>query len=792
MNLKTLLGGSLGQRLIRPKESPIYQVFAANTGLGKTVFSAGILASGVHLNRLNQKDRRLLRHYYYLKPVQTGFPVDSDSRFVQTFAPGIQAHTIFKYKTPVGPNVAAKLENVHVSDEQFLQSIVGEIEKIDGSLKSLGHPKSFVLLETAGGVNSPGISGTPQGTLYRAFRFPTVLIGDSKLGGVSTTLSSFESLMIRGFDTSCILMFNNKQYSNHEAIQEQVGKEVPVFVFDEPPAMVEGDLKKDQANLLRYFEAQNPQFERVLNHLIDQHVQRIGRLEELEPLSKKMLWWPFTQHKQIKSVTTIDSAYGDHFSVFQGKSGEEGKNEEKTEYKNSYPTLQFDASSSWWTQGVGHGNPDFSRELAYSAARYGHIIFPEFAHEPAVNLSEKLLKEGPGKGWAHRIFFSDNGSTATEIALKMAIRKSVFDQEKSGKGKIEGEQKWEVIGIQDSYHGDTIGAMDASSPNVFNRKIHWYEPKGYWFNAPALSMKNGKYSLKFWPNQNQDDKILDGHLKNHPLEFSSLDEVFALTRNDSEIFKIYRNLIKEALKREKAKNRNFGALIIEPVIHGANGMKFIDPLFQRALIREAKAMKIPVIFDEVFVGFYRLGPVSTISLLQETPNFACYSKLLSGGFTPFAVTLTTEEIFECYKGDHKKDSFLHGHSYTAYPIGCWAAAKAFEYYKASPNFNLKLNAINHLWDEKLVKKISGLENVNGVISIGTLFAVELIKAPAQDGKIREFNYDIPDPEKVSNLLKVNGIQPRWLGNILYLMASPLTNPTECNRLLEVLIKALTS
>ena len=130
-------------------------------------------------------------------------------------------------------------------------------------------------------------------------------------------------------------------------------------------------------------------------------------------------------------------------------------------------------------------------------------------------------------------------------------------------------------------------------------------------------------------------------------------------------------------------------------------MIFVDPLFQRALVRTSKELGIPVIYDEIFVGLYRLGPETAISLLHETPDISCYGKLLSGGIAPIALTLSTEAIFESFKGTQKIDSLLHGHSYTAYPVGCWASVQALEFYKSHANYNSASNTFADLWNEEV-------------------------------------------------------------------------------------------
>ena len=257
------------------------------------------------------------------------------------------------------------------------------------------------------------------------------------------------------------------------------------------------------------------------------------------------------------------------------------------------------------------------------------MIFPEAAHEPALQLAAKLLK-GVGKGWAQRVFFSDNGSTAIEVALKMAFRESEVKAAQRGEPKQPPSKgSFTVLGIEGSYHGDTIGSMQAASPNIFNEKTHWYHPRGLWLPSPTISLKKGTFVVEH-PDHSKTES------------FKSLTEIFSEHRNRSASYAAHVEAITKAIADEEERGAHLGALLIEPVIHGSGGMVFIDPLFQRALVRVCKRRGIPVIYDEVFVGLYRLGPETTSTLLHEKPDIACYAKLLTGGITPIAATLTTE------------------------------------------------------------------------------------------------------------------------------------------------------
>ncbi|EMS50925.1 Biotin synthase [Triticum urartu] len=179
------------------------------------------------------------------------------------------------------------------------------------------------------------------------------------------------------------------------------------------------------------------------------------------------------------------------------------------------------------------------------------------------------------------------------------------------------------------------------------------------------------------------------------ISFPSLAEVFCNSRDSSAAADLYSTYISQQLSEYSVSSNteHIAALIIEPgnhaVIQGAGGMHMIDPLFQRVLVHECRDRKIPVIFDEVFTGFWRLGVESASELLGCLPDVACYAKLMTGGIVPLAATVTTEAVFEAFKSDSKLTALLHGHSYTAHAMGCSAAVKAIQWFRdPSTNSNL--------------------------------------------------------------------------------------------------------
>ncbi|CDP02956.1 unnamed protein product [Coffea canephora] len=223
------------------------------------------------------------------------------------------------------------------------------------------------------------------------------------------------------------------------------------------------------------------------------------------------------------------------------------------------------------------------------------------------------------------------------------------------------------------------------------------------------------------------------------------------------------------------------------VIHGAGGMEMIDPLFQRILVKECQSRKIPVIFDEVFTGFWRLGVESAAKLLCCQPDISCFAKLMTGGVVPLAVTLASEAVFEAFVGESKLKALLHGHSYSAHAIGCSAAVQSIKWFKNSQrNVNLIPGAdlLRELWDTELVHQLSSHPAVKRVVTIGTVCALELRAEGCNAG------YASLYATSLLKKIREDGIYTRPLGNVIYLMCGPCTSPQVCSQTMNKLIRRL--
>lgn len=610
---------------------------------------------------------------------------------------------------------------------------------------------------------SPVPSGTTQADAYRPLRLPVILIGDSNLGGISSTLSAFESLYSRGYTVTSVLLFNHPTYQNHTYLSSYFNEHHPhvkVLAFEPPPKKgVRWTPESDEIHMKGYYNrvASTSEVMRLVRHLDTEHTERIIKLSGMSRKACDAFWYPFVQHKSFRAldVTVIDSAHGDLFTTFSLPPNPltplKSLSAPVQQERRSTPLLnpKFDGSASWWTQGLGHANPKLTTAAAHAAGRYGHVIFPLVVHEPALELAETLLNS-QGKGWASKVFFSDNGSTGMEVAIKMALRATATLYGEGIKPELE------VLGLKGSYHGDTLGAMDACEGGAYNKTVEWYRGRGYWLESPTLGFENGELRVRIpWNGSSA------------PL--ASLGVAYDVKRRrDSNLELIYKSYITQQITRASERGHKFGALVLEPLVLGAGGMQFVDPLFQTVLVETVRSISgtllptqyqqsristLPVIFDEVFSGLGRLGFSNPAATLGVYPDIAVYAKLLTGGLLPMAVTLATKDIFQVFYGDEKAQALLHGHSYTAYPAGCAVATtslKLIDESLKSESWKRSRHAWTNednmetyipvssmeedptkpdvpcsLWSYSFVQALSRKKHVKKVMTLGTVVAFEL-------------------------------------------------------------------
>ncbi len=368
-------------------------------------------------------------------------------------------------------------------------------------------------------------------------------------------------------------------------------------------------------------------------------------MKDLVARDARHIWHPYTQMKTAAPPLPIVRAKGAELIDESG---------------NTY----IDCVSSWWVNLHGHAHPYIAERVHQQLLQLEHVIFAGFTHPPAVELAERLIGHLP-KG-QNRIFYSDNGSSAVEIGIKMAIQ-YFFNQ---------GQPRTHLLAFDMGFHGETFGAMAASGDHSFFTAFedHLFEVKR--IPNPVAGQEEAAF------------RALENHLKSGS---------------------VY-------------------AFIFEPLVMGAGGMIMYEPAVLDQLMAMCKKYGVLCIADEVMTGFGRTGRLFACDYLREEPDIMCMSKGLTGGTLPLAVTSCTEEIFNAFLSDDTGKTFFHGHSYTANPVGCAAALASLDLLEteASQQDRLRIEAQHRRFRGRIEQHPA----VRATRQRGTILAVEFESAEA--------------------------------------------------------------
>ncbi len=366
------------------------------------------------------------------------------------------------------------------------------------------------------------------------------------------------------------------------------------------------------------------------------------------------VWHPCSQHKDYETTPPllVERAKGIYLFDRQG---------------NRY----MDVISSWWVNLFGHNHPRLNSALTQQLKKMAHVMFAGITHQPAIDLADSLVKLSPAG--LDKVFFSDNGSTAVEVALKMSLQ---YWQEK-------GEtQKIRYAYLKGGYHGETLGALSVCGLDIFRKKF---------------------------------EKVLADHL---PVQGPDCFRCpYGLQREtcNAECF--------EPMEKALSDNSDtLAGVIIEPLVQGAAGMKMYPPVYLIKLQSACESLGIHMIFDEIAVAFGRTGSLFVCGEHDLRPTFLCLSKGITSGYLPLAATLTSDEIYSAFYGKHQK-LFIHSHSYSANPLACAVANETLSLLTENQFLNTLQPKIAAL--KECGKQFDGL---NGEFrQIGMISAFELVK-----------------------------------------------------------------
>ena len=430
------------------------------------------------------------------------------------------------------------------------------------------------------------------------------------------------------------------------------------------------------------------------------------------------LWHPYTQMKDCETFPPILIERAKGIKLYDNKG-------------NFY----YDTIASWWCNVHGHNHPKIKAAIRKQLNSLEHVLFAGFTHKPAIRLAEKLVSITPEK--LTKVFFSDNGSTAVETALKMSF------QYWMNRGK---KRKTKFVSLDLAYHGDTIGAMSVAGTTIFNEVFaallfkSYKVPSPYCYRCPMGKQKNRCNTACIKP-------------------------------------------LEEALKKHK---EEIAAVIAEPLLLGAAGMIVYPIEYLKKAAQLAHKYDVHLIADEVATGFGRTGKMFACDHGGVQPDFMCLSKGITSGTLPFAATLTTEEIYNAFYDDGDKHKTLyHGHTYSANPIGCSAALASLEIFEEEKTLEKIKKLVPQL--QEGMERLASLRYVGDVRYIGMTGAVELVRD-------KETKKAFDTSERIGQQVFRKGLKEnlilRPLGNIIYLCLPLSTTRKELSDILEKMFKTI--
>ncbi|NQD35774.1 adenosylmethionine--8-amino-7-oxononanoate transaminase [Permianibacter sp. IMCC34836] len=443
------------------------------------------------------------------------------------------------------------------------------------------------------------------------------------------------------------------------------------------------------------------------------------RNDELMQRDLRHLWHPCTQMKDHERypVTPIRRASGVYLEDFEGR-------------------RYIDAISSWWTNILGHCNPDINAAIKDQLDQLEHVIFAGFSHEPAIALGEKLTALTPPG--LTRLFFGDNGSSAIEIALKMSFH-FWLNSGKPGKKRF--------VALQNGYHGETLGALAVGDVALFKTTYAPLLMDAIMVPSPDCYYREPGESWEAYSRR----------------QFAHMERVLA------------------------EKHDEIAGVILEPLVQCATGMRMYHPVYLTLLREACDKYGVHLIADEIAVGFGRTGTLFACEQAGISPDFLCLSKALTGGYLPMSLVVTSETIYGAFYDSYESmRGFLHSHSYTANPLACRAACATIDLLQQGDWLTRNRATAKLFWDG--VAPLQDHPHVAEVRQTGMITAIELVK----NKQTRQaFAWQERRGMRIFDYALSQGALLRPIGGVVYFMTPYIISPEQVQQLVRIAIDGIT-
>jgi adenosylmethionine-8-amino-7-oxononanoate aminotransferase len=490
-------------------------------------------------------------------------------------------------------------------------------------------------------------------------------------------------------------------------------------------------------------------------------------MHPLAKLDRQFVWHPFTQMRDwLKREPVV---------IVAGKGAV---------LRDAHGREYLDANSSIWTNLHGHNHPRINSAIQRQLKKVAHSSALGLANEPASRLAEKLVRAANSHSafripQLNKVFFSDDGSTALEVALKLAYE---FTRRTRPASRRRGEPP--ILSLEGAYHGDTVGAVSLGHIDLFHKSY-----SGLLFKT---------------------DKVMSPYCYRCPFNRAKPERTDAREYRQCNWECV--SLVEKMFASQKSKGNPYAAFVFEPLIQGASGMIPQPPGWLRRVTEIARCHGALLIADEVMTGFGRCGvesrepraedratrqhPPSTLDPRPSTlfachhegvqPDFLCLAKGLTGGYLPMAATLTTQKVFDAFLGEYREfKTFFHGHSYTANQLGAAAALASLEILQSEPSVRARQNLEQTLHDE--LQALWSLPNVGDIRQVGLIAGIELVR----DWRTRE-PIDLCERAgiRVCEAMVRRGVLTRPVGNVIVLMPPYCTTQVQMRKMVHAVFDSI--
>jgi adenosylmethionine-8-amino-7-oxononanoate aminotransferase len=607
--------------------------------------------------------------FAYWKPLETGA---SDTETIRQLVPSVNVFPpLASYREAVAPELAAQREGRAVPN-------------VDDIVSSIPQSPLPLVIETFGGVFSPLAGNALVAHLIAELDLPIVLVTSCRIGAVARSLQAQAALAEFGLLPAAIVLIGKDEYAIR-SIEKFTG--LSVMTLTAPAAW-------DREGFHDAVECGRTDLDQLFQLLENAEAGRRPTRESESSVvvrDRAAVWHPYTPLGEADHPLAVVGASGAYLILANGR-------------------RLVDGISSWWTIQWGHQHPPLMSALRRATQRLDHVLFAGVTHPPAVELAELLLSSAPWTGG--RVFYSDNGSTAVEVALKMAYQAWCHRGE---------PQRTLFVGFENGYHGDTFGAMAVGRDLVFFGRFE-------------------------------------------PLLFRTIQIPVSAERLD------------ETLRRHRGE---VAAIIIEPLVQGAGGMRMHSPDELMAIAGVAREHGVFLIADEVMTGGGRTGSLWAFQQAGIAPDLICAAKTLTGGVMPLAATLASPEIVAAFDTADRTKTFFHGHSFTAHPLACAVAAANWRMMQ-SGKWREQVSRIEAFWRRNL----SHQADRPGVADLrirGTIAAIEV-------GNGGGYLADVG--RTMRQICVDEGVFLRPLGNVLYALPPYCTSDESLARIAAAMAKCV--